>query len=79
MTCYLARLLSYRCRLSGAMTTDPGDRSGSGMAQHEPLARVGALYRNEWPGSATTGLMQCSKESSNFDDEALTRNLPPGC
>ena len=34
MTCYLARLLSYRCRLSGerergAMTTDPGDRSGS--------------------------------------------------
>ena len=46
MTCYLARLLSYRCRLSGerergAMTTDPGDRSGSGMAQHEPLARIG--------------------------------------
>jgi hypothetical protein len=29
--------------------------------------------------SATTGLLQCSKESSNFDDEALTRNLPPGC
>ena len=22
------------------MTTDPGDRSGSGMAQHEPLARI---------------------------------------
>ena len=25
------------------------------MAQHESVARIEALYRNEWPGSATTG------------------------
>ena len=25
---------------------------GSGMAQHEPLALIEALYRNGWPGSA---------------------------
>jgi len=25
------------------------------MAQHEPVARIEALYRNEWPGSAKNG------------------------
>ena len=24
----------------------------SDMAQHQPVARIEALYRNEWPGSA---------------------------
>jgi hypothetical protein len=28
---------------------------GSGMAQHEPVAWIEALYRNEWPGSANSG------------------------
>src|SRR5215467_15387708 len=28
------------------------------MAQPEPVARIEALYRNEWPGSAITGLMR---------------------
>ena len=31
------------------------DRLGSEMAQHEPVARTEALYRNEWPGIANYG------------------------
>jgi hypothetical protein len=27
------------------------DHFGSGMAQHEPVAQLEALYRNGWPGS----------------------------
>jgi hypothetical protein len=26
------------------------------MAQREPVARIEALYRNDWPGSAINGL-----------------------
>jgi hypothetical protein len=33
------------------------------MAQHEPVARIEALYRNEWPRSAIFRLMQRTKES----------------
>jgi hypothetical protein len=28
--------------------------NGSGMAQHEPVTRIAALYRNGWPGRATS-------------------------
>jgi hypothetical protein len=34
---------------------EPYVRFGSGMAQHEPVARIKMLYRNGWPGSATSG------------------------
>ena len=34
------------------------DRSRLEMAQHEPVARIEALYRDEWPGSAITGLYE---------------------
>jgi hypothetical protein len=36
------------CRLSGMSEV------GSEMAQREPVARIEALYRNEWPGSANS-------------------------
>src|SRR6516164_2806946 len=42
---------------------------GTEMAQHEPVARIEALYRNEWPGSATRRL---------FDALAVVRDAGTG-
>jgi len=38
--------------------------NGSGMAQHGPVARIEALYRNEWPGSAIRRLCYAEGASS---------------
>src|SRR5215468_1456740 len=35
-------------------------RCGSGMAQHQPVARIEALYRNGWPGSAIKPVLSAS-------------------
>src|SRR5215470_19054886 len=42
-------------------------RVGSEMAQHEPVARIEALCRNEGPGSADNRLTRRSKYVSSFD------------
>ena len=36
------------------------DRYGSEMVQREPVARIEALYRNEWPGIAKRRLSATS-------------------
>jgi hypothetical protein len=35
---------------------------GPEMAQHEPVARIEALYRNEWQGSAGCRHRKCAQQ-----------------